>query len=226
MPDKEAQKKALLDKLERSKYITNQRIRKAMEIVPREAFIPEERCKNAYEDHPLSIGYGQTISAPHMNAMMCSGLDLDNLDSPIKLLEIGTGSGYHATLCAEILKQVQPGSKVYTVERIKDLADRARKIINQLGYGETITVIHSDGTLGYSEAAPYDRILVTAAGPRVPEALASQLTDNGGIMLIPLGGRRGFQRLVKVIKQEGKLKEKRVCGVAFVPLIGKDGFAE
>jgi protein-L-isoaspartate(D-aspartate) O-methyltransferase len=192
-----------------------------MEAVPREAFLPDDQLAYAYEDRPLSIGSGQTISAPHMNAMMCSALDLPATE-PVVLLEIGTGSGYHAVLCAEMLK-FNPGSHVYTVERLPELADRAQAAIEYLGYGDLITVVLSDGTLGLADYAPYDRIMVTAAAPRIPPLLVRQLKE-GGIILIPVGERVGYQRLIKAVKEKGKLKELEVSGVAFVPLIGQDGF--
>lgn len=195
-----------------------------MEVVPREEFIPEDKRTNAYDDRPLSIGSGQTISAPHMCAMQCTALELGRAKK-LKLLEIGTGSGYHVTLCAEIMRNQDPESKVYTIERKPELADRARAVIKRLGYDGIITVITADGTMGYPEMAPYDRVLVTAAGPRIPNALKEQLAE-GGIIVIPVGGRRSFQRLVKGRKSNGKIKEKYICGVAFVPLIGKDGFSE
>ena len=216
-------KRRLLEKLDKSGYITPP-VKDAMAAVPRESFVLERNVQDAYEDRPLGIGSGQTISAPHMNAMMCSNLDLSG-SSPFKVLEIGTGSGYHATLCAELLKRVHPDSHVYTVERIPELATRAEEIITSLGYGSFITVITSDGSEGYPEKAPYDRILVTAAGPRVPDSLINQLGE-GGIMLIPVGEQHGYQRLLKIEKRDGQVFSREICGVAFVPLVGKDGFSE
>lgn len=223
MDSLEKKKAALLDRLERLGYISDPLVRRAMEKVPREAFVPVSLKGSAYEDRPLPIGNGQTISAPHMNAMMCSGLELKGTGK-IKLLEIGTGSGYHATLCGEILRQLNAKENhVYTVERIKELALEAREKIKKLGYDDIITVIHADGTLGYEPEAPYNRILVTAAAPAVPSKLIEQL-DEGGIMLIPVGEKHAYQELVRIRKEGGKLKRENICGVAFVPLIGKDGF--
>ncbi|MHA1681569.1 MAG: protein-L-isoaspartate(D-aspartate) O-methyltransferase [Promethearchaeota archaeon] len=222
---KHAEKKLkLVERLEMSGYITSPLVRDAMLTVPREAFMPERIQDRAYVDTPQPIGDGQTISAPHMNAMMCSGLKLDGT-TPLKLLEIGTGSGYHATLCGEILRNVHPESHVYTVERIPALGTKARGVIDDLGYSDIITVIISDGTRGYPEQAPYHRILVTAAAPSIPKALTDQLAD-GGLMLIPVGNRRSFQKLVEIRKIEGKIIHKDICGVVFVPLIGEDGFDE
>ncbi len=160
-----------------------------------------------------------------MVALMCEVLEL----APgHKVLEIGTGSGYHAAVCAEIVAPENSKVKghVYTIERIPELAEFAKKNIERAGYSDRITVIVGDGTLGYPPAAPYDRILVTAAGPRIPEPLLQQL-KNGGKMVIPIGGKHGFQELVLVIKDEkGNISEKSLGPVAFVPLIGKHGWPE
>jgi protein-L-isoaspartate(D-aspartate) O-methyltransferase len=224
MYDFRDQKQHLLDRLERSGYISGPLVRAAMETVPREEFIPEEIKRNAYDDTPLSIGFGQTISAPHMNAMMCSALDFPE-NGPVNLMEIGAGSGYHAVLCAEMLRQNNnEGSTIYTIERVEPLGERARETIQALGYDDLITVILGDGTLGYQDAAPYDRILVTAAAPRIPGALEVQLAE-GGILLIPVGEKFGYQHLLRITKVNGKLKQEEICGVAFVPLIGIDGFS-
>ncbi len=221
--DFKEQKEQLLDRLEKSGYIGTKVVREAMENVPREDFLPDEVKASAYEDRPLGIGLGQTISAPHMNAMMCTGLKLEG-ETPLKVLEIGTGSGYHAALVAEALKLSGTGGHVYTVERIEVLAQNAKDAIEKAGYGDMVTVIASDGTMGYATEAPYDRILVTAAAPRVPQALIDQLAE-GGIMLIPVGDMRGHQTLYEVTKKGGKTFQKDICGVVFVPLIGKDGFS-
>ncbi len=222
--DFKEQKKQLLDRLEESRYIATKVVRQAMENVAREDFLPEAVRSSAYEDRPLSIGLGQTISAPHMNAMMCSGLKLEG-EKPLKVLEIGTGSGYHAALCAEVLKISGTGGHVYTVERIEALAEEAKVKIEKAGYGNLVNVITSDGTLGHPAEAPYDRILVTAAAPHAPQALIDQLAEDG-IMLIPVGEMSGHQTLYEITKHEGKASRKEVCGVVFVPLIGKDGFSK
>lgn len=220
--DLELRRKKLIASLEKRGYIREDSVKKAMERVPREEFVPENARENAYQDNPLSIGFGQTISAPHMNAMMCCALELDG-GSPIKLLEIGTGSGYHAALCAEILRENSPESMIVTVERIPELAERAKSVFRKLGYLDIITPVISDGTLGHEEMGPYDRILVTAAAPRVPPALLDQLA-NGGLMLIPVGKRRAFQRLLQIRRKGDSFHEKKLSGVVFVPLIGKEGF--
>lgn len=142
------------------------------------------------------------------------------------MLEVGTGSGYHAAICAEIVAPAssrKPGH-VYTIERIRSLADFARENLRRTGYEDRVTVIVGDGTVGYREATPYDRILVTASAPKIPDPLVEQLGD-AGIMTIPVGGRYGWQDLVIIKKmKDGKIKTENFGGVAFVPLIGRHGW--
>jgi protein-L-isoaspartate(D-aspartate) O-methyltransferase len=143
------------------------------------------------------------------------------------VLEVGAGSGWHAATIAEIVAPSdvpkEEWGHVYTVERIAELAAFANDNITNAGYGNRVTVIHQDGTLGYPEEAPYDRILVAAAGPEVPKPLIQQLGDNG-ILLVPVGGAQFYQTLVRIRKKDGKTVEENLGGVAFVPLIGKYGF--
>lgn len=144
-----------------------------------------------------------------------------------KVLEVGGGSGWHAATIAEIVAPSNaPKDKwghVYSIERIPELVALARENIEKVGYGDRVTVIHHDGTLGYPKEAPYDRILVAAAGPEVPKPLVEQLCD-GGVLLVPVGGIQFCQTLVRVRKKNGKVLEESLGGVAFVPLIGKHGF--
>jgi protein-L-isoaspartate(D-aspartate) O-methyltransferase len=144
-----------------------------------------------------------------------------------RVLEIGAGSGWHASTIAEIVAPTdvpkEDWGNVYTVERVSELAEFARKNIEKVGYGERITVICGDGSLGYLEKAPYDRILVTAAAPDIPNPLVEQL-KNGGILVIPVGGIQFYQTLVRVRKKDEKIFEENLGGVAFVPLIGEHGF--
>jgi protein-L-isoaspartate(D-aspartate) O-methyltransferase len=144
-----------------------------------------------------------------------------------KVLEVGGGSGWHAATIAEIVAPSDAPKEewghVYTIERIAELAAFANENLTKAGYGERVTVIHQDGTLGYPEEAPYDRILVAAAGPEVPKPLVEQLAK-GGILLVPVGGAQFYQTLVRVRKMDGKTVEENLGGVAFVPLIGKHGF--
>jgi protein-L-isoaspartate(D-aspartate) O-methyltransferase len=215
----------LVQQLINRRVLTKKEVIDAMLKVPRHKFLPKEAISSAYIDSPISIGLGQTISAPHMNAMMCELLDLREGD---KILEVGTGSGYHAALCAEII--APPNSKspghVYTVERHKKLAERARKNLEEIGYNKYVTVIHGDGTLGYSEQAPYDKILVTAASPKkIPQPLKDQLKD-GGIICIPAGSREFGQNLYIIHKQGKDYKVDKITGVRFVSLIGEHGWPE
>ncbi|TXT63981.1 MAG: Protein-L-isoaspartate O-methyltransferase [Promethearchaeota archaeon] len=219
----EEKRKELVESLKDRGILTQQNVIDAMLKVPRELFIPEDVKSSAYVDSPLSIGSGQTISAPHMNAMMCEILELKEGE---KVLEVGTGSGYHAALCAEII--APPDSKspghIYTIERHEDLAENARENFKKTGYDEVITVIVGDGTLGYDKEAPYDKILVTAASPSdIPSPLKDQLKE-GGIMCIPAGSKRFTQYLYKIQNIDGETKKKKITGVRFVPLMGKHGF--
>ncbi|MFW9928508.1 MAG: protein-L-isoaspartate(D-aspartate) O-methyltransferase [Candidatus Thorarchaeota archaeon] len=215
----------LVQHLINRRILTKKEVIDAMLKVPRHKFLPKEATSSAYIDSPISIGLGQTISAPHMNAMMCELLDLREGD---KILEVGTGSGYHAALCAEII--APPYSKspghVYSIERHKKLADKARKNLEETGYDKYVTVIHGDGTLGYSEQAPYDKILVTAASPKkIPHPLKDQLKD-GGIICIPAGSREFGQNLYIIHKQGKNYKVDKITGVRFVSLIGEHGWPE
>jgi protein-L-isoaspartate(D-aspartate) O-methyltransferase len=196
-------------------YILEETVRQAMLRVPRHKFVPEYERKEAYIDAPLEIGYGQTISAPHMVAIMCELLELSEGH---KVLEIGSGSGYNAAVMGEL---VGKSGHVYTVERIEPLVHFARENLNETGYNN-VTVILEDGSMGYSRYAPYDRITVTCAAPRIPEPLLDQLKP-GGIMVIPVGNYS--QELVRIKKDsEGKICKEKKGGVVFVPLIGKYGF--
>ncbi len=159
-----------------------------------------------------------------MIAIMNEALELE---MGHKVLEVGAGSGWHASTIAEIVAPSdvpkEDWGHVYTVERIPELAMFARGNIAKAGYGDRITIIHSDGSLGYPEEAPYKRILVTAAAPAVPKPLVEQLED-GGILIVPVGGAQFYQTLVRIRKKDGEILEESLGGVAFVPLIGKHGF--
>ena len=189
------------------------RVIDAMAQVPRHMFIPENLEPYAYEDVPLPIGDGQTISAPSMVAVMCDTLDIR---SGMSVLEVGTGLGYHAAVMSVL---TSPG-KVYTVERFRDLADKARNIFKELGYDNT-EVFVGDGSEGLPRFAPYDRISVACAAPDIPGPLVDQLKNNGK-MVIPVG--HYYQDLYLVEKKDGKVESYRKGGVAFVPLVGKHGF--
>ncbi|MGB8216542.1 MAG: protein-L-isoaspartate O-methyltransferase [Candidatus Methanoperedens sp.] len=208
----EIQKSRLIEELRQ--HGISERVLDAMKSVPRHIFVPENEKKNAYADYPLPIGWGQTISAPHMVAIMCDNLDIQD---GMKILEIGAGSGYHAAVMA-----VLAGSgHIYTVERIEGLAQFARDNLKKAGI-TNVTVIVDDGSLGLAGYAPYDRISVAAASPEILETLTDQL-KKGGKLVIPVG--KNFQELYLVTKTDG-LKKEAKGGVVFVPLLGKKGFSD
>ncbi|WP_406655810.1 protein-L-isoaspartate O-methyltransferase [Methanolobus sp. ZRKC2] len=197
-------------------YGISEKILDAIRKVPRHLFVPEVHRGSSYVDTPLSIGYAQTISAPHMVAIMCNLLELEK---GLKVLEIGTGSGYNAAVMAEI---IGTEGKIYSVERLEPLIRFARANLEEAGYNN-IEVIFADGTQGYPEKAPYDRICVTASAPCIPQALVDQL-KTGGLMVIPEGDI--YQHLYLLKKDDdGSIIKKDCGGVLFVPLIGEDGFA-
>lgn len=184
----------------------------AMRKVPRHLFVEEAMKNQAYGDFPLPIGMGQTISQPFIVALMTQALDLQGHES---VLEIGTGSGYQAAILSQIC------AKVYTVERIDSLLVQARKVFDSLHYLNILTKL-DDGTHGWPEYGPYDAIIVTAGGPKVPEPLLGQLADPG-TLVIPVGDR-GVQDLRKITKKDGEITEKTIELVRFVSLIGDHGW--
>ena len=187
----------------------------AMLRVKRHLFVPPERSDQAYGDYPLPIGEGQTISAPHMVAMMCDYLELKKGD---KVLEVGAGSGYHAAVIAELIGEE---GHLYTVERIPWLVEFSMKNLKRAGY-KNVTVTHGDGTLGLPEHAPYDKISVTCASPDVPPPLIEQL-KTGGKMVIPIGG---YTQKLYLLEKKNGIERNRKCDVVFVPLIGRYGFRD
>lgn len=212
----------LIHRLRGYGYIKSDEMERALRNVPREEFVRPESRNHAYRDSPLPIGLGQTISAPHMCVIMCEDLALK---PGLKVLEIGAGSGYHAALCAELVapKDAANQGHVYTIEIVGGLIKFARENLERTGYSDRVTLIHGDGGIGLPDQAPFDRILVAAAAPGIPQPLIDQLAL-GGIMLIPVGSRGFFQELMMVEKDmSGKVTQKRWGGVAFVPLTGKYG---
>ncbi len=194
--------------------ISNERVLEAFRTVERHVFIPAELRDSAYEDHPLPIGEGQTISQPYMVALMTQCLDLKGDE---KILEIGTGSGYQAAILAGIVKEV------YSVERVELLAKRAESALKKLGYNN-VKIKVGDGTLGWREYAPYDGIIVTAAAPKIPDTYTEQLNIEGKLV-IPTGTR--FSQILTVAeKKTDGIRAREVCGCVFVPLLGKDGWRE
>jgi protein-L-isoaspartate(D-aspartate) O-methyltransferase len=192
--------------------ITDVRVLEAMRKVPRHLFVDPVLAGRAYEDSPLPIGEGQTISQPYMVAVMTAALALQGGE---RVLEIGTGSGYQAAVLAEL------ASQVYSIERIPALADRAQKILSRLGY-DNVTVRVGDGSLGWPEAAPFGAIVVTAGAPSVPPPLVEQL-QVGGRLLIPVGSPQA-QTLRRVVRKEEGIEQEELVGCIFVRLVGEHGW--
>ena len=204
---------ALVDFLIEERGLKDKRVVAAFRVVDRGKFVPPSKESYAYNDRPLSIGEGQTISAPHMVAMMSEALNVKEGDN---VLEVGAGSGYQAAILAEL---VGKEGRVFTVERIKSIVEFARKNLEKY---ENVEVIEGDGTLGYEKEAPYDRVMVTAAAPKVPPALVEQMKVDG-MMAIPVGGR-SIQEFVLIKKTKDGVERHHVCGCVFVPLIGEEGW--
>ena len=217
-------KEATLKRLIASRTVKKEETMRAYRAVPRELFLPNHLAGDAYVDSPLPIGEGQTISAIHMCLIY---LELLDLDIGMKVLEVGGGSGYHAALVAEVVSPSgkPPSGHVFTIERKASLVKFAIANLERANYSDRVTVIEGDGTLGLPSEAPFDRIMVAAAAPHVPEPLIAQLKPEG-MMLIPVGRHHFWQELVLVSKdKQGKVKESRQMSVAFVPLIGEEGWS-
>jgi protein-L-isoaspartate(D-aspartate) O-methyltransferase len=191
--------------------IKDRRVIKAMQKVERHRFVPEEYRSVAYGDHPLPIGYEQTISQPYVVAFMTEVLQLKPTD---RVLEIGTGSGYQAAILAEIC------DSVFTIEIVPELAHRAKNLLEQLGY-KNIQVKHGDGYQGWPEKAPFDAIIVTCSPTKIPQPLKSQLKE-GGRMVIPVGYPETGQELYLIRKENERLIEKAVLPVRFVPMVNSE----
>ena len=191
--------------------ITDERVIQAMRKVERHLFVPEEYAHRAYDDDPVPIGYGQSISQPYIVAFMTELLKLDSTD---RVLEIGTGSGYQAAILAEICKSV------YTIELIPQLANRAKNLLAELGY-KNLFVKAGDGYKGWPEYAPFDAIIVTCAPTHIPRPLEKQLKE-GGRMIIPVG-EKYVQELVLLEKKDGRLRRRNVLPVTFVPMVDDAG---
>lgn len=207
-----ARRRSMVEEQLRNRGIRDERVLAAMEQVPRHEFMPAEFQDQAYEDHPIPIGSGQTISQPYIVAAMLESLELSPADV---VLEIGTGSGYQAALLSKLV------ARVYTVERHAELAVEAQRRLERLGY-RNVMVFMGDGTQGLPDYAPYDAITVGAAAPRVPDPLFLQLRE-GGRMILPVG-TSDVQELWLVRKQEGRQVVTRMEACRFVPLIGSEGF--
>lgn len=189
--------------------ITDKKVLEVMKEIPRHEFVPEDLKDSAYEDNPLPIGFGQTISQPYIVALMTQELELKPNDL---VLEIGTGSGYQAAVLSEIVDEV------YTIEIVKELAENANKTLKRLGY-KNIYVKHADGYFGW-EGKSFDAIMVTAAANHIPPPLIAQLKDNGRL-IIPLGSTLQFQTLTLVKKMNSTLESEFITGVRFVPMTGE-----
>lgn len=210
--DFEKERAEMVENQIKARGIKNPRVLRAMMKVPRHLFVPEELQKYAYEDHPLSIGEGQTISQPYMVALMTELLEPTEED---RILEIGTGSGYQTAILAELAKEV------YTIERIGSLMERAQKTLSSLGY-KNIFFKLGDGTLGWQEHAPYNGIIVTAGAPAPPQPLIDQLAE-GGRLVIPCGDEYS-QTLWRITRAGNELIKEDFGGCRFVKLIGKYGW--
>ncbi len=194
--------------------ITDKNVLKAMGKVPRHLFIEEALIGEAYNDHPLPIGHKQTISQPYIVALMTQALGLTGKE---RTLELGTGSGYQAAILAELSK------KVYTIERIKPLLEKAKNLLDKLGYAN-IDYKAFDGTLGWRDFSPFDAIIVTAGSPNIPDPLLDQLAE-GGRLIVPVGDKYS-QDLIRITKSKGKFKKEDFGGCRFVDLIGAHGWNE
>ena len=202
-------RRAMIERDLMTRGIRDARVLEAMGSIERELFVPEKLRSLAYEDRPLSIGEGQTISQPYMVAFMTQLLSLKGTE---RVLEIGTGSGYQTAVLGKL------AAEVYSIEIIPKLSDRAKILLVQLGF-DNVHLKVGDGFFGWEEQGPFDAILVTAAAPKIPEPLWRQLRE-GGRLIMPLGAERQAQTLVRVTKSDGKQVVEELTGVVFVPLTG------
>ena len=209
----EALRRRMVDTQIRARDVRDSAVLDAMGRVPRHLFVPDDLRASAYDDRPLPIGRDQTISQPYIVAYMTEALQLSPAHT---VLEIGTGSGYQAAVLAEIVKQV------YSIEIVPELAESARRALSAAGY-RNVDVRTGNGYLGWPERAPFDRIIVTAAPPEIPQALIDQLSV-GGIMVVPVGTLH--QEIVVVTKTSDGATQKRTIEVRFVPMVGKPSSRE
>jgi protein-L-isoaspartate(D-aspartate) O-methyltransferase len=209
--DEEARRRQMVDRQIRARGVSNPDVLAAMTRVPRHLFVPESERPNAYEDEPLPIGYGQTISQPYIVAYMSEMLEAK---AGHRVLEIGTGSGYQAAVLAEL------GCEVFSIEIVPELAERARSTLAELGYAN-VHVRHGDGYLGWPEEAPFNRVILTAAPREVPQALIDQLAV-GGVLIAPVGGPLE-QTMTIVRKTSDGVVTRETIPVRFVPMVGGRG---
>lgn len=189
--------------------VRDPRVLEAMRAVPRHRFVPQSQLARAYDDRPLPIGLGQTISQPYIVALMT---ELAEVKPGDQVLEVGTGSAYQAAVLAEM------GAQLYSIEIVEPLAESAKAKLTELGYGSRVEVRHGDGYAGWPSEAPFDAIIVTAAPPTIPEPLKQQL-KLGGRLIIPVGER--YQSLLKVTRTKDGFREESVIPVRFVPMTGE-----
>ncbi|MCX7869255.1 MAG: protein-L-isoaspartate(D-aspartate) O-methyltransferase [Terrimicrobiaceae bacterium] len=206
---RQAEREAMVARQISARGVSHPGVLGAMRKIPRHEFVPESVRREAYEDTPLPIGHGQTISQPYIVALMTELLDPKPGD---KVLEVGTGSGYQAAVLSPL------AGKVFTIEIVEPLARRARETLERLGF-RNVEVRAGDGYAGWPEAAPFDSIIVTCAPEAIPQPLIDQLRE-GGRMVIPVGPEGGVQELVLAIKQDGQIRKERVLPVRFVPMTG------
>ena len=215
MDDMEKLRKRMVERQIAGRGVRDEAVLDAMRAVPREEFVPPDLQSRAYDDGPLPIGSGQTISQPFIVASMIESLQLEPDD---RVLEIGVGSGYAAAVMAEIAEEV------YGIERHAELVETARERLAGLGY-ENVEIRHGDGTKGWEEYAPFDAIVVAASGPSVPESLKAQLSI-GGRMVIPVGQSVFDQQLIRITRTNAGFEETKLEPVRFVPLVGEEGWSE
>lgn len=203
----------MVDRQLKARGIRSETVLEAMSTVPRESFIPSGRSADAYRDQALPISHGQTISQPYMVAVMTEALELQPRD---RVLEIGTGSGYQTAILATLAESV------WSVERIPGLLKEAAKVLDELGF-TNVHLKSGDGTLGWPEAGPFDAIMVTAGSPGIPSTLKSQLSPEGGRLVIPVGDRF-LQDLVRITRRGAEYREEKMLACRFVPLLGAEGW--
>lgn len=218
-------RKKALDRLIQGGILYSENVIRAMSLVPRIEFLPDEVKSEAYIDAPIPIGYGQTTSALHMTAMFCEYAKLSLGD---KILEVGGGCGYMSCVYAEVVapstETKENWGHVWSAEIIEELAKSAQDNVKKCGYSDRVDILHRDASLGIKEHEPYDVIIVTSAAPEIPQDLIDGLDVNGSL-LIPVGGIYQFQQLLKIRKlADGKISKEELGGVAFVPMRGKAGW--
>lgn len=210
IPKYQKARKKMVDYQIRRRGISNQKVLSAMALIPRHLFVPAELINQAYDDHPLPIGQGQTISQPYIVALMTESLKLKGGE---RVLEIGTGSGYQAAILAKTAKEV------YTIEIKEKLFKKADKLLQSMDFNN-VQSRHGDGYFGWAEAAPFDGIMITAAVDHIPPPLLKQLKDRGRLIL-PLGNPFSYQNLSLVTKNKDDYSVRQITGVLFVPMTGQ-----